>query len=331
MTPDFAISADGIGITGGIKGNLAGLRLTDKPGLEADQVEISITSPNGRFALPRRGAVLRVALGWEGRGLVDKGAFVVDEVGEDGPPDVVVIVARGADFRDSLKASREASYNDTTLGGILETVAARNGLIPAIHPDLARVAIPHLSQTGESDANMVTRLGDDYGAVATIKSGRLLFVPWGRGLTASGSMLPGLTISRKQGDRHSFRAADRDGTQTGVQAKWTDPASGRINFALAGAAGNVQTLKKSYANQDEARAAAEAAWARKSSKAHTWNHTLAIGDASITAATPLTLTGWRREITGISWLTGTVTHDMTDSGYVTSYDASELVGGEKGD
>ncbi len=330
MTPAFSISADGGDITGHIGKNLASLKLTDKDGMEADQVEIAITDPTGSFALPRKGATLSVAMGWkaganERPDLVDKGTFVVDEVGEDGPVDTIIIIGRSADFRDSLKQSREASYNSTTLGAVLTQVAERNGLTPAIHPELAAIAIQHLSQTHESDANLVTRLAKDYGAVGTIKSGRLVFVPWGRGITASGGLLPSQHVSRKQGDSHSFRATDRDGSQTGIQAKWIDTTTGATCFALAGAEGSVKTLKRTYPTQAEAKAAAEAAWNRQKSQAHTFSVTLAIGDAKVCASAPLTLSGWRHEITAINWLTGTVTHTMDGSGYTTAIEATEMV------
>lgn len=325
MTPAFAITIDGSDITAGIRKNLAGIRLTDKDGLEADQVEISVTDPLGRFSLPRTGVTMSVAMGWRDVGLVNKGTFIVDEVGEDGPVDTITIVGHSADFRDTLKSSREASYNGTTLGAIISSLAERNGLKAAIHADLARVPVEHLSQTSESDANLMTRLGKDYGAVATIKSGRLVFVPWGKGLTAGGGMLDGAHISRAMGDRHSFRTSDRDGTVTGINAKWTDTSTGTINFALAGKEGNVTTLKRSYPNQAEAKAAADAAWNRQRSKSHTFSVTLAIGNASICACAPLTLSGWRSEICGISWLTKSVTHDMTADGFTTNIEASEII------
>lgn len=330
MTPDFRILADSSDITGKIAGNLASLRLSDKDGMEADQVEISITDPTGAMALPRRGVTLSVALGWKGVRLVDKGSFVVDEVGEDGPVDTIVIVARAADFRASLKDAREASYNSTTLGAILTTIAARNGLIPAIHSGLAAIPITHLDQTNESDANLVTRLGEDYGAVATIKSGRLVFVPSGAGITAGGLAMGAVHVARGDGDTHSFRAVDRDGSQTGVQAKWHDLRTGNTAFALAGKEGSVKTLKRTYANQAEAQAAADAAWGKQKSKVHEFSTTLAIGQPEVTAGAPLTLSGWRAEITRIAWITGPVTHTLEAGGFTTEIQANEMVGEDYG-
>jgi|AGTN01.1.fsa_nt_gi Phage protein D len=325
MTPDFRILADSKPVTEKIAKNLASLRLSDKDGMEADQVEISLTDPTGSIALPRRGVPLSVSLGWKCLPLVDKGSFVVDEVGEDGPVDTIVIVARAADFRASLKDAREQSYNSTTLGAILATIAERNGLKPAVHPGLAAIPITHLDQTNESDANLVTRLGEDYGAVATIKSGRLVFVPSGAGIAASGMAMGKVHVARGENDSHSFRAVDRDGSQTGVQARWHDLRTGFTAFALAGKEGSVRTLKRTYADQAEAQAAADAAWSQQKSKGHEFTCTLAIGQPAVTACAPLALSGWRREITRIPWITGPVTHVLEAGGFTTEIQANEIV------
>lgn len=325
MTPEFRILADGADVTAAIRDNLVSIRLSDRDGMEADQVEIAVADPRARIALPRRGVSLSVALGWRERALVDKGTFTVDEVGEDGPPDVITILARAADFRASLKDARDASYDGTTIGAILATVAERHGLIPAVHPGLAATTVQHLDQTNESDANMVTRLGEDYGAVATIKSGRLVFVPRGRGLGVGG-ILPTFTIDRADGDRHGFRAIDRDGSQTGIQAKWHDTRTGATLFALAGKEGSVKVLKKTYPDQDAAQAAADAAWTRAKGKSHEFSVTLAVGRPDIIACAPLRLTGWRREITALDWVAGAITHTLDASGGLTTdISATEVV------
>lgn len=286
MSPDFHITADSADVTDAIRSNLVSIRLTDKSGMEADQVEISIANPSDSVALPRRGVVLTVAMGWKDQSLVNKGSFVVDEVSEDGPPDVITIVGRSADFRAAIRNQRDQSYNEKTLGEILTAIASRNGLKPAIHADLAAIRINHRDQTNESDINFVTRLGEDYDAVATIKSGRLLFVPAGTGMSASGKVLTAVTIRRNAGDRHSFRATDRDGTQTGIKAKWHDTASGSTNFALAGDGAEARVLKRIYPTQAEAQSAADAAWGRQKSQAHDFHATLALGLPELVAGVP---------------------------------------------
>jgi len=326
VIPAFRILADSVDVTAAIAKHLVSLRLTDKKGMEADQIDISIADFSGSLALPRKGVTLTVALGWKGEALTPKGTFTVDEVGEDGPPDVITITARSADFRDSLKDQREVSYSETTLGAILATVAARNGLSPAVGASLAATSIAHMDQTNESDANLLTRLGQQYGAIATVKAGHLLFVPFGAGLTASGAALSPVTIERKAGDRHSFRATDREGTTTGVMAKWHNLATGKTCFALAGEEGSTKTLKRIYPTQAEAQTAAEAAWTKRKRAAHEFRVTLVLGRPDIVACAPIVLSGWRPEITSLSWIAGDITHTMDgDGGFTTEIQAEEML------
>nr|VXZ92057.1 Phage protein D [Klebsiella pneumoniae] len=63
------------------------------------------------------------------------------------------------------------------------------------------------------------KLARQYGAIASVKDGNLLFIRQGQGKTASGKPLPVITITRKDGDSHRFSPADR-GAYTGVIAHW---------------------------------------------------------------------------------------------------------------
>jgi hypothetical protein len=330
VTPLFRLIADDADVTAAIAKRLVKLSLTDKKGMEADELSIEIEDGGGRVALPRTGVTLSLALGWEGAALIEKGTFEVDEVSHSGPPDTITITARAADFRGALKDQREASYHDTSLGAILETVAARNDLAPAIHADLAQTAVAHLDQTNESDANLITRLGKDYGALATIKAGRLLFVPEGKGVSASGRVLGTTTIRRSEGDRHSFTSTDREKTVTGVKAKWNNFATGKAEEVLAGEdGGSVKTLKRLFPNAKEAMAAAEAAMKKKKRSGHEFRVTLALGRPEILASAPVRFTGWRPEIAAIDWLTGDITHTLDASGGLTTEVVAEEIDGEE--
>lgn len=326
MTPDFRLMADDADVSAAIKKHFMRLTLTDRAGMEADELTLSIADPEGKIALPRRGVKLVLALGWKGQALTEKGSFVVDEVSEDGPPDVITITARAADFRASLKAQREASYHNTTLGTVLRTIAGRHSLTPAVSSDLAAKVIAHIDQTGESDANFITRLGKDYGAIATIKNENLLFLLKGTGLAASGKLLSTVTLKRSDGDRHSYRATDRDGTTTGVMARWHNHKSGKTNYALAGEDSVTKTLKRFYPSEAEARAAADAEWRKISRTAHTFNVSLAVGRPDILSGAPVRLEGWRSDITSRTWVAGNVTHVLdADSGLTTEVEAEEKV------
>lgn len=219
VAPAFMLTLGGKDITQNISPRLLSLALVDNRGFEADQLDIELDDADGQVMMPVRGAVLSLLLGWQGQPLVNKGTFTVDEVEHRGAPDTLTVRARSADFRGSLNSRREESYHDTTLGAVLEKIAARNKLTASVAEGLASIAIPHIDQSQESDAKFLTRLATRNGAEVSVKAGKLLFLNGGSGVTASGKPIPQVTIERRDGDQHQFAIADR-GAYTGVTAKW---------------------------------------------------------------------------------------------------------------
>ena len=218
-TPAFSIVVDGKDSTAVMDGRLMSLTLTDNRGFEADQLDLELDDADGLIALPRRGAVITLALGWKGQPLFPKGGFTVDEIEHSGAPDKLTIRARSADFRETLNIRREKSWHQVTVGQIVREIAARHSLKVALGKDLMDKSVDHLDQTNESDASFLMKLARQFGAIASVKDGNLLFIRQGQGKTASGKPLPVITITRKAGDGHRFSLADR-GAYTGVIAHW---------------------------------------------------------------------------------------------------------------
>lgn len=188
--PQWRVVLDGTDLTERIAPRLLDLTLTECRGGEADQLDLRIHDHDGKMALPKRGVRLAVALGWKATGLVDKGTFIVDEVEYSGAPDIITVRARSADLTADMRTRRERSWHNTTLGAVLNTLAGEHGLTPRVADALARIKLPHLDQANESDMNLLTRLGQRFDAVATVKGGALVFAPIGAGTTATGKPLP---------------------------------------------------------------------------------------------------------------------------------------------
>lgn len=323
MIPAYQIIANSTDVTASMAKYLTNLRVIDKPGVEADECEIALCDPDGTLNLPKRGVRLQVFMGYDGN-LSNKGTFIIDQVAESGPHDIITVAGCSADFQGPFKVQREESYSNLTLGEILTTIAKRYDLIPAIEETLSKIPIEHIDQTNESDPNFLTRLGKDYDALATIKSGRLLFTPIGHDRTVSGLLLAPASISRDSTVRHHFQIADREGSYSGVRAKWRDHNGNTTRYATAGSGDNWKTLKRDYPNAISGYHAAKAEWSRMQRGQRTINLELANGDPAIHAGQPLTLNGWRSEITSVKWVTGEVTHEWTESGLTTSLDAMDV-------
>lgn len=219
--PIYRVEIDGTDITATLQGRLISLTLTDNRGFEADQVDIELDDADGLLDLPSRKAGLRVWIGWAASGLVYKGSYVVDEIEHAGAPDTLTIRARSADLRTGLTTQRDRSWHAVTVGTLVQTLADENALTPAVDAALAAQTIDHIDQTDESAVNLLTRLAEQFDAIATVKDGRLLFTRAAGGRTVSGKALPVVTLTRADGDQHRFSIADRQ-SYSGVRATYHD-------------------------------------------------------------------------------------------------------------
>ncbi|WP_342323518.1 phage late control D family protein [Kosakonia sp. BYX6] len=352
LTPAFMLKLESKDITGNISARLISLTMTDNRGFQADQLDLELNDADGLVVLPVRGAVLTLWLGWKGSALINKGRFTVDEVEHRGAPDTVTIRARSADFRGTLNSRREESWHDKTLGMIIEAIAARNKLESAVAPELARIVIPHIDQSQESDAKFLTRLADRNGGEVSVKAGKLLFLQAGKGLTASGKPIPQVTITRADGDRHQFAIADR-GAYTGVTAQWLhtkDPKPKKVKVKrkpkvqhlralqhpkakakkkeakvpearegeyMVGEADNVFALTTVYATKAQAMRAAKAKWDKLQRGVAEFSISLALGRADLYPETPVAVSGFKSIIDEQTWIITKVTHALSNNGYTT--------------
>ncbi|HHQ4924344.1 TPA: phage late control D family protein [Aeromonas veronii] len=341
--PAYQVLVDGSDISGTLRPRLMHMTITDNRGFSADTIEIALDDSDGKLAMPRRGATLQASIGWQGGPLVDKGTFKIDEVEHGGAPDVLTIRGKSADLRGGMNKLRERSWHFETIGAIVEQLAARYGLTPTVDEAFKGMVIDHIDQTNESDLAFLTRLATEQDAIATVKSGRLMFIKAGNGITVSGKPLPAITITRQDGDQHQFSVADRD-AYTGVIAYWQDNKAAekkkievnrkrktkpkeerplppgvvvnkKENELLVGDSENVKELRHVYASQSNAMRAARAEWEKLQRGVAEFQITLAKGRPELYPEQPTTVRGFKPQIDEADWLLTQVVHDLTDLGY----------------
>ncbi|EOV9576529.1 contractile injection system protein, VgrG/Pvc8 family [Cronobacter sakazakii] len=228
------------------------------------------------------------------------------------------------------------------MGEVIREISARHNLKMAIGQDLADQPLDHLDQTNESDASFLMKLARQYGAIASVKDGNLLFIRQGQGRTASGKPLPVVTITRKDGDGHRFTLADR-GAYTGVIASWLhtrepkkkevtkvkrrrrkktakpkEPEAKQGDY-LVGTDENVLVLNRTYANRANAERAAKMQWERLQREVASFSLQLAEGRADLYTEMPVKVSGFKQPIDDAEWTITTLTHTIgPDNGFVTS-------------
>ena len=354
IAPEFMLKLDDRDITQNFSHRLISLSMTDKRGLEADQLDIQLDDSNGLFELPARGATLSLWLGWEGSPLQNKGNFTIDTIEFRGAPDTLTIRGCSADFRGKLNVRREQSWHDTTIGSIVNTLAQRNQLTASVAEELSSITISHIDQSQETDAAFLTRLAERNGAFVSIKAGKIIFMKAGQAVTAGGTPIPLMVIERGDGDRHLFSVADRE-NYSGVTAKWLQtrdpkkqnpqlsisrlpeeqapevlahpdaaaPIAGAEEKAkkpqemLVGSAENVFELTTVYASEEQALRAAEAKWRALQRGTVKFSIQLALGRADLFPETPVLVNGFKRVIDEQAWIISEVVHTLSESGFTT--------------
>jgi len=257
VTPEFSIIAEGSDATATIADRLLSLTVVDGDEEKADRLTLEIDARDARVELPETGAVLEVSLGFRETGLVEMGRFTVDGLKGRGPALSLTVEATAADMTGPLRAPRSTSWEDETLGGIVEKIAARGGLTAAVSPRLAGIAIPFEAQTAESDLAFLTRLAERFDATAKPAGGRLVVTPRDRGEAADGSALPPLPLPASRLQDWDWDVVERQKVGR-VEAEWRDVDAGTRETVTAGEGDPVHRLRHIHSSEEEARRAAEA-------------------------------------------------------------------------
>ena len=316
MTPDFQILADRQDITRTIRSRLISLLVTDEAGWQSDSLEIRLDDRGSDIELPRHGAQLDVKLGYKDEGLVRMGLYTVDEVSVEGPPDTVIIRARAANFRKSLKEQKTRAWENVSLDTLVRSIGSEHELEPVISKTLSDNVINHIDQTDESDLHFLTRIAKDYGAISKPVDNRLIFVPKGEARTATNQPMPEFNLNKSDLTRYSFSFADR-GKYEAVIAHWHNNSTGKQIPVKAGdqTARPIFTLKGLHPDADAAEAAARAKLSALQRGQATGSLTLP-GQTDITAEAKVKLKGIKDKVNG-DWIVTRAEHRLSSSGLTT--------------
>ncbi|AOB29897.1 late control protein [Bordetella sp. H567] len=329
--PLWRVTLGDTDLTGVLKPRLISLGVTECRAEQADQLDIELDDTDGALAIPAREAVLRVYLGFQSTGMVDKGTYTVDEVEYSGAPDTITVRARSANLTSELRTRTERSFHKQKIRDIVAVIAKAHGLKSEV-ATFGDVVVPHIDQTNESDIAFLNRIGKRYDAVATVKEGRLLFIPIKGGQKVDGTDLPVHTIYRTDGDKFRYHVADRD-AYTGVRAFWQDKRHKTRRSVVAGVIGNAKRLHETFASESDALDAARAEWERIKRGTATMTYDLAFGDPSLSAQHKVQFPDMKQPVGETVWLIKQLRHTLNEAqGLTTSIEAeTNAVDVEPGD
>lgn len=253
---DYKIQANSRDITAQIRDRLLQLSIHDAAGEGSDTVTIKLDNRDNAVQFPSTGATLDVYIGPTDE-LTFKGTFEVDELSEPLEDNTLTIHAKAAKLSGSFKAPKDATFDDITLGELVQQIAKAHHYEPAIASELASIHFAHIDQRSESDMNLITRLAREQGAVAKPVANRLVVVPKGKSKTVSGKEIPEVPISDPENSTGQITIQERNNYQS-VKAHWFDEPNQQKVAETAGSGEPMFTIRKTHGSQSEAKAAAEA-------------------------------------------------------------------------
>lgn len=223
-TPTWKLSVAGVGVTADLAAFFLDISYTDHLKGSADEVTVKLRDDDGRFRAdwyPTKGDALTLAIGYENEALLPCGRFEIDEATVSGPPDVAVWKAVSAPVGKSLRTKESRAYEATTLKGLAEQVAGRQGLrlVGTVDP----VKIERISQSDETDLAFLSRVADEYGHVFSVRGDQLVFSK----LDELRAAPPVAVIARTAVSRWSIKDKTHE-VYAAAEISYHDPASKKL-------------------------------------------------------------------------------------------------------
>ncbi|GLQ20519.1 phage late control D family protein [Algimonas porphyrae] len=260
MKPVYQISANGRDITDKIGDHLMRLTVVDEAGITSDRITLKLSNRDHALEHPPKGMTLAVRMGYDVPQYA-MGLYVVDTIESTGNPHTLTIGAKAADMTGEMKAPKTRSWPLQDFASIVGTIAAEYGLEPAVSAALGAIVpvqIPYaqIEQDAESDLQFLTRLAEQYDAVAKPSGGRLIFVPRGRLVSRTGKDAHKVLIDQGSVSSWSARAPDRS-KFAGVSARWINSATETSERVRFGPDGPTYTMNTPFSSEAEALKAAQ--------------------------------------------------------------------------
>lgn len=239
---------------------LVSLTVTDAEGLKSDSVELTIDNRE-KYRAPKKGAKIKVWLGYAETGLVYMGSYTVDQWNKSGALRTLTVSAKAADLTGDLKSPKSRSYHNKTVGEIVEQIGQYHEMEAKVHPDLRDIRIGHIDQSNESDFHFLTRLSKRIGGNFKPADGMFIMNKAGSGTLPSGEDAPVFPIT--EADITSWQATGSErGSYVSASATWIDPKTGERQTVVRGKTkvkGPRFKDRRVYKTEDEAERAAQSA------------------------------------------------------------------------
>jgi phage protein D len=274
-------------------------------GGEGDHCVIKLDDRDWRIAAVEPGETINIYLGYQEIGLSYMGSFEIDDVTYLGKPRSIQLTGTSTGFMNVQKAPAIKEFDNKSVADILGGIAGQTGLSLQIGGGLGAMTLPFKNQV-VSNLHLIHELERQYGAMAKIADGKLIFVPRDGTTSVTGLSVPTLVLMPEHfGDWQVQYSGRTDYAST--KAAWFDKKDmvrRWVDFGAQGGggvgkgSGGTYTLGQVFNSMEEAQAAVQSkmqALKRAEVKA---TFDLAKGDPWIHDTQTVLVSGMRDKIDG---------------------------------
>lgn len=176
---EVEISIAGANVTADVSPYLSKISYSDKLEAESDSIDLSFDDVAKLWQTdwyPQQGDTLTVNMGYAGD-LLECGAFEIDEIQFDTPPDTLTVRALAAAISKSLRTKNSKAFEKQTLLKIAQYFADKHRLkIVGSATALNEVEIERKTQENQTDLGFLSTLAKEYGFIFSVRGGQLVFM-----------------------------------------------------------------------------------------------------------------------------------------------------------
>ena len=357
-TAIYDVEVDGTNISTTLAPILISLSIKLDDKANADELSLELDDSDGQIELPRMGATVTAALGWDDTGAVVSFEGTVDtassngegkkhdhhgggrhggggggsqqSAGGRGKGRTLTISAKSADMTGKLKQQRSAHMDNATFGDVAQAWGKKAGLTVKVDSALSSVKRPYWSMARESFMTWGERMAQQLDATFTIYNGTAAFTPRAGGTSASGQALTAIDVAWGINLLEWSVAPVLSRPDYGTfQTRWYDPvaAAHKVETADGSAGKSPATHSHRVSAPDGDQAKAQSGSNKTESGREKGSGSVTIdGEPNAIAGALANVSGIRDGVDGTYLISG-VTHSLSrHSGFITHLELKQPAG-----
>src|SRR3984957_19174858 len=179
-SPEWILIYSSGSITRGVSATVFSIRYIDRLDGASGELELELEDSSKLWQgpwYPAIGDIVSLQIGYSSEVLLDCGAFQIDELELDGPPDVMRLRCLAAYITSAMRTANTVAYENMGIVEIAGQIAAKYGLalITASSESASDVVFARVTQRRQMDLEFLKRLAREHNFDFSVRAGQLVF------------------------------------------------------------------------------------------------------------------------------------------------------------